>query len=105
MENLFEYLIIGAVFTLLTYGLIMQIQQTISIQKTNKRLVYKHKRTLIGHYVTSISFLGFFTFLMLNITNILPSNYTVISCFMFLVIFLIAKFGIIPKKYDRLISR
>lgn len=105
MESLHEYLLAAVMVILLAYGLIKQIQQTITVKKSNKRMMYKYKRALIGNYVTSISFIGFSVSLMLNITNTLSQNATALTSFSFLAILLIAKFGVTPKQQDLLFSR
>lgn len=102
MDNLFITIVL---FILLVYGLIIQVRQTVFIQKANEKSVRKYKRTLIGNYVTLISFLGFSVSLMLNLTNMLSQNYTAIACYAFLTILLIAKFGVIPKQRYRLLNR
>src|SRR5690625_3551412 len=105
MEGLYAYFLVIAVFILLSYGLMKQIKQTITIQTSDKRLVYRYKRALIGNYVTSISFLIFSILLMLNITNTLYQNHTALTSYVFLVILLISKFGVTPKLEKSLINR
>jgi hypothetical protein len=94
-----------------SYSLIKQIQHTLSIQKADKTANYK--RLLLGNYLTSIAFAGFMVSFTLNISvalqtiksSMITSNGTSISCFIFLVVLLIAKFGITPKapKYTGLL--
>lgn len=104
MEGLYEYFLFVVVFILLAYGLMKQIKQTFTIQKSNDKSVFKYKRALVGNYITSISFLGFFISLMLNLTNTLSQNHTALTSFAFLIILLISKFGVTPKQEKPLIS-
>ncbi|REB10093.1 hypothetical protein DVB69_04620 [Sporosarcina sp. BI001-red] len=82
-----------------SYGLVKQIQHTLSIRKANKTANYK--RTLFGNYLTCISFAGFLVSYVLNVSaaksSMITSNGTSASCFIFLMVILIAKFGITPK--------
>lgn len=85
------------------YGLVKQIQHTLSIQKANKTVNYK--RSLFGNYLTCIAFAGFLISFLLNVSvakqmiqsSSITSNGTSASCFIFLAVLLIAKFGITPK--------
>ncbi len=101
------YAIVMFLIICFTYGLVRQIQHTLSIQKANETAIYKYRRTLVGNYIVCVSFLGFLISYVLNIlvaipiiqSTILTSDTTALSCFLFLVVLLIAKFGVIPKKH------
>jgi len=89
------------------YGLIRQIKYTLTIQKADKSALPKYSRLLIGNYLMCISFLGFIISFLLNVfvglqiirlsEFYLTSNTTCLSCFVFLLTLLIAKFLIIPR--------
>lgn len=96
-----------AVVTLLIigfpYGLVKQIQHTLSIQKTKN--VDNYKRLLFGNCLTCIAFVGFLISFVLNVSvalqliqsSTITGNSTSASCIIFIVVLLIAKFGITPK--------
>lgn len=98
------YVVVALLIIGFTYGLVKQVQHTIAVQNSNKTVNYK--RTLLGNYLTCISFAGFLISFILNVSvamqiiqsGAITSNNTSASCFMFLAILLIAKFGITPKK-------
>ncbi|VDG97730.1 Uncharacterised protein [Lysinibacillus sphaericus] len=86
-----------------SFGLVKQIQHTLNLQKANKTDNYK--RLLFGNYLACITFAGFLVSYVLNVTVAMQiiksititSNSTSVSCFIFLLLVLITKFGIIPK--------
>src|SRR5690625_5673636 len=94
MEGLYAYFLVIAVFILLSYGLMKQIKQTITIQTSDKSLGYRYKRAVIGNYVTSIAFLIFSILLMLNITNTISENHTALTSYVLLVSLLISKLSV-----------
>jgi hypothetical protein len=105
MDDVIGYVVVGFLISGFTYGLVRQIKHTLTIRKANKTEVSNYSRTLFGNYITCLSLFGFLFSYMLNIlvamriiqSNILTSNYTAFSCFVFLLVLLIAKFGVIPK--------
>ena len=94
------FLIIGCI-----YGLVRQIQHTLTIQKSNKTVVPKYKRSLFGNYLMCVSLFGFLISYILNVlvamqiikSSIITSDNTGFSCFIFLLVLLIAKFRVLPK--------
>lgn len=115
MDDIVGFLIVVFLIIGFTYGFVRQIQHNVVIQKDDKAYVPNYRRSLIGNYITSISFLGFLISYVLNIlvatqiiqSNIITSENTSFSCFVFLLVLLIAKFVIIPKKtrQNELLSR
>lgn len=60
-----------------TYGLVRQIQHTLTIQTAIKTDVSNYRRTLFGNYITCFSFSGFLISYLLNILiamRIIQSN-------------------------------
>ncbi|WP_039043619.1 hypothetical protein [Sporosarcina sp. ZBG7A] len=105
LDEIIGYVVVVFLITGFTYGFVRQIQDTLTIRKANKTAVSNYRRTLIGNYITCLSFGGVLISYLLNVlvamriiqSNILTSNNTGFSCFVFLVVLLIAKFGAIPK--------
>ncbi|VDG97672.1 Uncharacterised protein [Lysinibacillus sphaericus] len=105
LDEIIGYVVVVFLITGFTYGFVRQIQHTLTIRKANKTAGSNYRRTLFGNYITCLSFGGFLISYMLNVfvamrimqSNILTSNNTIFSCFVFLVVLLIAKFGVIPK--------
>ncbi|KAA0955484.1 hypothetical protein FQ087_12795 [Sporosarcina sp. ANT_H38] len=105
MDDVIGYVVVVFLIIGFAYGLVRQIQHTLTIQNANKTDVSNYRRTLFGNYVTCISFLGFLFSYILNVllamqliqSNILTSDNTGFSCFIFLLVLLIAKFGVISK--------
>lgn len=107
MVDVIGYVMVALLIISFTYGLLRQIQHTLAIQNANKTDVSNYKRALFGNYIVCISFLGFLISYMLNIlvamqiiqSNIFTSKGTSFSCFVFLSVLLITKFGVIPKNH------
>ncbi|MGV3466091.1 MAG: hypothetical protein ACO1OT_12460 [Heyndrickxia sp.] len=92
------------------YGLIRQIKHTITIQKVKKTALPKYSRLLIGNYLMCISFFGFIISFLLNVfvgmqivrsNDFITSNTTCLSCFVFLLTLLMAKYWVIPKNINQ----
>lgn len=104
MDEVIGYLMVTIFIIGATYGLYRQIQHTFKIKKSQRTVNYK--RLLLGSYLTSISYAGFLISFVLNVlvmsfqfihSNIITSNSTAASCFIFFVVLLISKFGITPR--------
>ncbi len=103
MSEVFDYAVVLILIIGFTYGLVKQIQHTLSIQKSNNTDNYK--RSLLGNYLLSISLAGFILSYVFNglvalqiiQSNIITSNSTSLICIAFLVFSFIFKFAIIPK--------
>ncbi|WP_019413814.1 hypothetical protein [Paenisporosarcina sp. TG20] len=86
------------------YGLVRQIQHTLTIRLASGTDNYK--RLLLGNYLTCVSMAGFLISYVLNVvvsleiiqSQIFTSNNTNAGCFIFLALLLISKFGITPKR-------
>lgn len=105
LDEIIGYAVVVFLITSFTYGFVRQIQHTLTILKANKTALSNYRRTLFGNYIKCLSFGGFLISYILNVlvamriiqSNILTSNNTVFTCFIFLVVLLIAKFGVIPR--------
>ncbi|WP_017380497.1 hypothetical protein [Paenisporosarcina sp. TG-14] len=105
MDDSIGYVMVVFVIIGTTYGLVRQIQHIMTIQRLRKTDLSNYKRTLIGYYLESVSLLGFLISFTLNVlvgiqiiqSNLVTSDKTVLSCFIFLGIFLITKLIVIPK--------
>ena len=105
MVDVIGYVVVMLLIIGFTYGLVKQVQHTLIIQKANKSGVSNYRRLLFGNYLTCVSSLGFLVSYTLNVLvamqiiqlNLLTSDNTGFSCFVFLLILLIAKFRVIPK--------
>ena len=103
MEEVISYLVVVILIIGFIYGLVRQIQHTLTMKKNQK--IVQYKRILVGNCLSSISFAGFLLSFILNIlvymqfihSNSITSNGTALSCFVFLGILFIAKFGVIPR--------
>ncbi|MGF9975858.1 hypothetical protein [Viridibacillus arvi] len=109
MVDVIGYVVIMLLIIGFTYGLVRQVQHTLTIQKDNRPDVSNYRKLLFGNYLTCALFLGFLVTYILNVLiamqiiklNLLTSYNTSFSCFVFLLILLIAKFGVIPKNRKR----
>src|SRR4051794_31816595 len=105
MVDVIGYVLAAFLLIGFTYVLVRQIQHTLTIQKANKTDVPNYRRSLFGNYLTCVSFLGFLISYLLNVlvamqiiqSNIITSDNTGFSCFVFLLVLLIAEFEVIPK--------
>ena len=110
MVDVTGYLMVVFLLIVFIYGSVRQIQHTVTMQKANKTDIPDYKRSLFGNYVTSISSIGFLISYLLNVlvgiqiiqSNIVTSDNSSFSCFIFLLVLLIAKFGIIPKNRSQI---
>lgn len=94
------------------YALMWQIRDTLAIKRTVKWETQADKKRLAGHYLMAVSFAGFFGSYLLNVSvgmlmlvkpetvqhALINSNTTGLACFLFLAIFFISKFWVVPKK-------
>ncbi|WP_342614688.1 hypothetical protein [Peribacillus frigoritolerans] len=108
IEAIISFLIIVMLIIAFTYGLIIQIQQIVSIRKGKKSQYAHYKQLLIGNYLVCLSYSGFFSYILNSLlaSRIIPASFitsdnTSFCCFSFLAILLIAKFGIIPKENEQ----
>lgn len=58
----------------LTYGLVKQVQHTLTIQKFDKTDSPHYRRSLLGNYLTCVSLLGFLISYLLNVFVALQMN-------------------------------
>ncbi len=106
VDEIIGYVVVVFLITGFTYGFVRQLQHTLTLHKADKTAVLNDRRTLFGNYIACLSFGGFLISYMLNVlvamriihSSILTSNNTSFSCFVFLAVLLIAKFGVIPKR-------
>ncbi|MEK3886768.1 hypothetical protein [Bacillus sp. FSL K6-3431] len=106
MVDTLSYFVVVMLIIGFAYGLIRQIQHTFNIRNVNKSVFLNYRRSLIGNYLCCVSYAGFIIAYTLNIlvasrllaTTFFTSNNTSLSCFIFILLLLVAKFGIIPKR-------
>ncbi|MFE6168604.1 hypothetical protein ACFVP8_12160 [Viridibacillus arvi] len=109
MDDVIGYVVIVSLILVFTYGLVIQVQHTLTFRKANTSDVSNYRRLLFGNYVMSVSFFGFLISFILNVLvalqiiqlNFITSDNTGFSSFVFLVVLLIAKFGVIPIPKNR----
>ncbi|MBS4199174.1 hypothetical protein KHA93_05835 [Bacillus sp. FJAT-49732] len=105
MDDVIGYVMVVFLIIGCKYGLVRQIQHTFTIQKSNKTVVPNYKKSLFGNYLICVSFLCFLISYILNVLvamqiinlSMITSDNTGFSCFIFLLVLLIAKFGVLPK--------
>ncbi|MGE7838253.1 hypothetical protein [Viridibacillus arvi] len=105
MGDVIGYVVVILIIISFIYGLFKQFQHTLTIQKANRPDVSNFRWLLFGNYLTCVLFLGFLVSFILNVLiamqviqlNLLTSDNTGFSCFLFLLILLFAKSGSIPK--------
>jgi len=104
MDDLLGYAV-AALFALgFIYAFIKQVKQTVIIRNENK--VKDYKRLLVGNYITSIALGGFLLSYIVNLfigiqwiaPNIIGSGDAILSCFIFLVILVIARFVVTSEE-------
>lgn len=107
----------GWIFVVLTivgfgYALVWQFRDTLKIKREIKVETALGKRKLNGHYLMAASLAGFFGSYVLNVAigllislkpetvqhALINSNSTAAACFIFLVVYFISRFWIVPKK-------
>ncbi|MCJ8007249.1 hypothetical protein ACFFF5_07065 [Lederbergia wuyishanensis] len=109
MDDVIGYVVVVFLIIGCIYGLVRQIQHTLTIQKSNKTFVPNDNKSLFGNYLISVSLLGFLISYILNVLvamqiiklSIITADNTAISCFIFLLVLLIAKFGVLPKNHRK----
>ncbi|MBZ9691411.1 hypothetical protein [Clostridium sp. M14] len=102
MNNIMGFIIITIFICGLSYGFLRQIKETSYIIKINKFT----DRSVIGNLICSISYGAFLISYILNVLIsleilgifIITSENTSFSCGIFLMISLISKYIIVPKK-------
>jgi len=105
MDDLMGYVVVVFIILGISYGLVRQIKNTLSIRKDNKTSFSNYKKSLLGNYIACMSLLGFLISYILNVlvglqiivSNSITSVSTVISCFVFILVLIITKLFIIPK--------
>ncbi|MFJ8262938.1 hypothetical protein ACIQ4I_13440 [Rummeliibacillus sp. NPDC094406] len=103
MDDIIGNLVVIFVIIGFTYGLVKQLQHTITIHKT---VGFKCNRLLIGNYLKNAALFGFIISFLLNVlvglqiiqSNSITSDTTGFSCTLFLLGFFIAEFWVIPKR-------
>lgn len=108
MDDSIGYVMVAFIIIGITYGLVRQIKHILTIQKV-KTNIYKYKRSLSGYYLACGSLLGFLISFILNVlvameliqSNLVKSNTTALSCFIFLAAYLIAKWVVIPRNRNQ----
>ena len=104
MNDLLGYAVAALFAVGFIYAFIKQVKQTIIIRNETK--VKDCKRLLVGNYITSIALGGFLLSYIASLfiriqwiaPNIIASGDAIISCFIFLVILVIARFLIISEE-------
>lgn len=66
LDEIIGYVVVVFLITGFTYGFVRQIQHTLTIRKANKTAVSNYRRTLIGNYITCLSFGGGSNFLFVK---------------------------------------
>ncbi|MGG0656898.1 hypothetical protein [Rummeliibacillus pycnus] len=102
MDDVIGYLVVIFVIIGFTFGLVKQLQHTVTIQKT---VGFKFNRLLVGNYLKNAALFGFIISFLLNIlvglqiihSNSITSNTTGSACTLFLFGFFIAEYLVIPK--------
>ena len=108
--------VVGWIFVVLTiagfgYALVWQIREALAIKRTTKWETRADKRRLVGHYILAVSLAGVLVSYLLNVAvgflsylnpetvqhALINSNTTGFACVMFLVMFLVSKFWVVPK--------
>lgn len=103
MDDPIGYAIVAIVIVGSIYGLVKQIQLTLSIKSDSKS--DKRKRLLYSNYLTSVSLMGLIISYILNVlvgleviqSYFITSNSTGVGCIFFLAILLISRFIITPR--------
>lgn len=101
------YLVVSIFIIGVSYGLIHQIQLLLTIKKNDKAPNYR--RLMFAYYLTCFSIAGFLVSFILNVLvylqfihpQIVTSNGTNLSCFIFLFVLFVSKFVIRPRSYNK----
>lgn len=104
MENIISYFVLTLLFIGFVYILIKEIKNTLLYQKKIKEDVY-FKKHLFGRYLMVAAFVVFLISFTLNVliylqvfqSNVLTSNNTALTCFLFIFVYLIVKYIVLPK--------
>lgn len=108
MDDTIGYIIVAFIIIGLTYGLVRQIKHILTIQK-DKADISNYKRSLFGYYLACGSLMGFLISFILNVlvameliqSNLVESNTTALSCFIFLAAYLMTKWVVLPRNRDQ----
>lgn len=109
MIDLIGFVLVAFIMINLTYRLVRQIQYIVTIQKRNNIDITNYKRTLFGNYLAGGLLLGFLISFILNVlvamqiiqSSLIRSDNTALSCFIFLLVFVLTKSLIIPKNRNQ----
>ena len=105
MDDLIGYVVVVFILVGISYGLVIQIENTMNIRKADKTSYSNYKKSLWGNYIDCMSHLGFLISYLLNVfvglqiieSNSITSDGTGMSCFVFILFLIINKIFIIPK--------
>lgn len=100
--NIVPILIIGA----FAYGAFKQIKESISVVKVVPWDSTNHKRLIVGHYLFSLSYVGFVVALIVNLAvynYTFPQPYSTanaasMTAFYCLLMMFVAELGVMPKR-------
>ena len=100
--NIVPILIIGA----FAYGAFKQIKESISVVKSVTWDSTNHKRLIVGHYLFSLSYVGFVVALIVNLAAYnysFPQPYSTanaasMTAFYCLLMMFVAQLGVMPKR-------
>ncbi|TAA71717.1 hypothetical protein [Planococcus salinarum] len=112
MENFVGYIFVALTIAGFGYALVWQIRDTLEIKSATKPKSAVGKRKLVGYYLMSVSLAGFFVSYLLNVAigllifvrpetvqhALVNSNTTAAACFIFLVVYFVSRFWIVPKE-------
>lgn len=109
MIDLIGFVLVAFIMINITYRLVRQIQYIMIIQKGNNVGISNYRRTLFGNYLAGGLLLGFLISFILNVlvatqiiqSSIVRSDNTALSCFIFLLVFILTKSLIIPKNRNQ----
>ena len=109
MDDSISYVMVAFIIIGTTYSLVRQIQHILIIQNVYKSVLSNHKRSLFAYYLACGSLFGFLISYILNIfvatqliqSNLVKSDTTALSCFIFLTVYIITKWLVIPRIRDQ----
>lgn len=101
MDDSISYVMVAFIIIGTTYSLVRQIQHILIIQNVKAN----YKRSLFAYYLACGSLFGFLISYILNIlvaiqliqSNLVKSDTTALSCFLFIMIYIITKWLVIPR--------
>lgn len=112
MDDFVGYIFVALTIVVFGYALVWHIHDTLKIKRETKVESALAKRKLNGHYLMAASLAGFFGSYVLNVAigllisvkpetvqhALVNSNSTAAACFIFLAVYFISRFWIVPKK-------